>query len=159
MDLYLIMQSIVDNYGYLGIFLVAFTESFIQPVPPDIFIMGASAFGLNPIISAIVATIGSLFGGLFGHFLGNKLGHPVFIKLFGDKYLIKGEDFFNKYGVWGVTIAGFTPLPYKVIAWLAGIFEMKCIPISIGTLIGRFPRFLIVAYFGYKAGALFGLTV
>ncbi|AEF96329.1 phosphatase PAP2 family protein [Methanotorris igneus] len=148
MDLYAIAEYLVHNYGYLGIFLVAFTEAFIQPVPPDIFIMGASLFGLNPLISALTATIGSLFGGLFGYFLGNKLGHPAFIKLFGDKYLIKGEEFFNKYGFWGVALAGFTPIPYKVIAWLAGIFEMSKFPFSIGTFVGRLPRFLAVAYFG-----------
>ena len=63
--------------------------------------MGASAFGLNPITSAIVASIGTLFGGLFGYFLGDKLGHPAFSKLFGKKYLTKGEDFFDRYGFWG----------------------------------------------------------
>jgi membrane protein YqaA with SNARE-associated domain len=157
MDIYAIAQSLVDNYGYAGIFIVAFTESFIQPVPPDVFIMGASAFGLDPLSCAVVSTIGSLFGGLTGHILGYKLGAPVFIKLFGDKYLIKGEKFFNKYGVWGVSIAGFSPLPYKVVAWLAGIFEMKLLYFSIGTLIGRFPRFLLVAYFGHKVSILFGL--
>jgi len=157
MDMYAIAQSLVDNYGYGGIFIVAFTESFIQPVPPDIFIMGASVFGLDPLSCAVVSTIGSLFGGLTGHTLGYKFGTPVFIKLFGDKYLVGGEKFFNKYGVWGVSIAGFSPLPYKVVAWLAGIFEMKLLHFSIGTLVGRFPRFLLVAYFGHKVSILFGL--
>ncbi|XRO75232.1 phosphatase PAP2 family protein [Methanocaldococcus sp. 28A] len=148
MDLYAIVEQIVMNYGYLGIFIVSFTEAFIQPIPPDVFIIGASYFGLNPIISAIVATIGSTLGGLFGYFLGDRLGHPIFIKLFGEKYLYKGEKFFNKYGVFGVIIAGISPLPYKVIAWLSGIFEMHRLLFTIGTIIGRLPRFLAVAYFG-----------
>lgn len=157
MDIYAIAQNLVGNYGYAGIFIVAFTESVIQPVPPDIFIMGASAFGLDPLICAIVSTIGSLFGGLTGHILGYKLGTPIFTKLFGDKYIVRGEKFFDKYGVWGVSIAGFSPLPYKVVAWLAGIFEMNILYFSIGTLVGRFPRFLIVAYLGHKAAVFFGL--
>jgi membrane protein YqaA with SNARE-associated domain len=157
MDLYIIAHNLINDYGYLGIFLVSFTESFIQPVPPDIFIMGASAFGLDPLICAIISTVGSVVGGLVGHFLGYRLGTPVFVRLFGDKYLTKGEEFFDKYGVWGVSIAGFTLLPYKVVAWLAGIFEMKVSSFSIGTFIGRFPTFLIVAYFGHKVAGFFGL--
>ncbi|MEO2117549.1 MAG: phosphatase PAP2 family protein [Methanocaldococcus sp.] len=148
MELHAIAEHLVMNYGYIGIFIISFTEAFIQPIPPDIFIIGASFFGLDPIVSAIVATIGSTLGGLLGYFLGDRLGHPIFIKLFGEKYLHKGEEFFNKYGVYGVVIAGFSPLPYKVIAWLSGIFEMHKLLFTIGTIVGRLPRFLAVAYFG-----------
>ncbi|UXM85079.1 phosphatase PAP2 family protein [Methanococcus aeolicus] len=66
------------------------------------------------------------------------------------KYLTKGEHFFDKYGFWGVFLAGITPIPYKIIAWLAGIFEMNKSLFGAGTFIGRFPRFLLVAYFGYE---------
>jgi len=148
MDLYAIAESLVSHYGYVGIFLISFTEAFIQPIPPDVFIIGASYFGLNPIITAIVATVGTTLGGIFGYFLGYKLGHPIFVKIFGEKHLKKGEEFFDKYGVYGVVLAGFSPLPYKVIAWLAGIFEMDLTLFAIGTIVGRLPRFLAVAYFG-----------
>jgi len=157
MDLYLIMQDLINNYEYLGVFFVAFTESIIQPVPPDLFIIGASAFGLDPLICAIVSTIASTFGGAVGYFLGHKLGTPAFVKLFGKDYLLKGEAFFDRYGVWGVMIAGFTPIPYKVAAWLSGIFEMNILKFIIGTLIGRFPRFLLVAYFGHGISMYFGI--
>ena len=152
MDLYAIAENLVMSYGYIGIFIISFTEAFIQPIPPDVFIIGASFFGLSPIISAVIATIGSTFGGLFGYLLGDKLGHPVFVKIFGERYLHKGEEFFNKYGIYGVVIAGFSPLPYKVIAWLSGIFEMHRLLFTIGTVIGRLPRFLAVAYFGDVLG-------
>ena len=148
MDIYLIMENLIMDYGYIGISIVAFTESIIQPVPPDIFIVGASAFGLNPLTCAIISTIASTFGGAVGYFLGHNLGTPAFIKLFGEKHLLRGEAFFEKYGVWGVMIAGFTPIPYKVAAWLSGIFEMSFLKFIIGTFIGRFFRFLIIAYFG-----------
>jgi membrane protein YqaA with SNARE-associated domain len=158
MDIYSIAQYLVNNYGYAGLFVVAFTESFIQPIPPDLFIVGASAFGLDPLNCALISTIGSLFGGITGRMLGYKFGTPLFIKLFGENNLNKGELFFNKYGTWGVSIAGFSPLPYKIIAWLAGIFEMNLLHFCIGTLIGRFPRFLIIALFGHKVSIYFGLS-
>jgi len=159
MDIYAIAQSLVNNYGYIGLFFVAFTESIIQPIPPDVFIIGASAFGLNPLYCTIVSTVGSLCGGLVGYSLGYKFDTPLFIRFFGETYLIKGEEFFNKYGIWGISIAGFSPIPYKVITWLSGIFEMKLSHFIIGTLIGRFPRFLLVAYFGHKIPILFGILL
>jgi len=157
MDIYIIMENLIRDHGYSGIFVVAFSESIIQPVPPDIFIVGASIFGLDPLICAVISTVGSTLGGITGYILGHKLGTPVFIRLFGEKYFIMGEEFFEKYGVWGVVIAGFTPLPYKVIAWLSGIFNMSILKFTVGTLIGRFPRFLLIAYFGHGVSMYFGI--
>ncbi|HIQ31961.1 MAG TPA: DedA family protein [Methanothermococcus okinawensis] len=155
MDLYTLMEELIRDHGYPGIFLVAFSESVIQPVPPDIFIVGASIFGLDPLICAIVSTIGSTLGGITAYILGLKLGTSVFIRLFGEKYFRMGRDFFERYGVWGVVIAGFTPLPYKVVAWLSGIFKMSILKFTVGTLIGRFLRFLLIAYFGHGISMYF----
>ncbi|ABR53927.1 SNARE associated Golgi protein [Methanococcus vannielii SB] len=158
MDIYGYFEDIVNTYGYAGIFIVSYLESVIQPVPPDIFIIGAAAFGLSSVICAFIATFGSLFGGLTGYYLGKRLGNEYFIKIFGEKNYNRGFNYFKKYGVWAVVIAGFSPLPYKVFAWLAGVFNMNPIHFAIGTLIGRLPRFLLIAYFGYGVGILFGIT-
>ena len=154
MDIYPLLENLIKDHGYPGIFIVAFSESIIQPVPPDVFIVGASIFGLDPLVCAVISTVGSTLGGITGYILGSKLGTPVFVKLFGKKYLRMGDEFFNKYGIWGVVIAGFTPLPYKVIAWLSGIFNMSILKFTVGTLIGRFPRFLLIAYFGHGVSIL-----
>ena len=151
------MENLIRYHGYLGLFVVAFSESVIQPVPPDIFIVGASIFGLDPLICAVISTVGSTLGGITGYILGYKLGTPVFIRLFGEKYFRMGERFFEKYGIWGVVIAGFTPLPYKVVAWLSGIFNMSILKFTVGTVIGRFPRFLLIAYFGHGVSMYFGI--
>jgi len=157
MDIYIFMENLIRYHGYLGLFVVAFSESVIQPVPPDIFIVGASIFGLDPLICAVISTVGSTLGGITGYILGYKLGTPVFIRLFGEKYFRMGERFFEKYGIWGVVIAGFTPLPYKVVAWLSGIFNMSILKFTVGTVIGRFPRFLLIAYFGHGVSMYFGI--
>ncbi|GBF36528.1 MAG TPA: DedA family protein [Methanothermococcus okinawensis] len=157
MDINILIGDLIRYYGYLGLFVVAFSESIIQPVPPDIFILGASIFGLDPLICAVISTVGSVLGGITGYILGYKLGTPVFIRLFGEKYFRMGERFFEKYGVLGVVIAGFTPLPYKIVAWLSGIFDMGVLKFTVGTLIGRFSRFLLIAYFGHGVSMYFGI--
>jgi len=151
-DLEALARQFVQDYGYTGIFLISYTESIIQPVPPDPFIAGATALGLNPLFSAIISTLASILGGLTAHFLGSKLGEPVTRKVIGDRYYLKGEALFLKYGFFAVLVAGLTPIPYKVICWLAGIFEMPRTSFILASIIGRFPRFMAVALFGDFVG-------
>ena len=142
----------VEEWGYLGIFVIAFTESIIQPIPPDPFITGGTAFGLNILYAAVIAALGSVLGGIVGYFLGKILGEPVAQKLLGEKYYNKGEILFRKYGIWAVIIAGITPIPFKVVCWLSGIFEMPLGGFVLAAIVGRFPRFLIMALLGQYIG-------
>jgi membrane protein YqaA with SNARE-associated domain len=144
----------VQEYGYLGIFFISFTESIIQPIPPDPFITGGTIFGLNVLKAAVVAATGSVLGAVVGYFLGKFLGEPVAKKLLSEKYYEKGEILFRKYGILAVIIAAITPIPFKVISWLAGIFEMPLLGFIIAAAIGRFPRFLIMALAGHYLGLL-----
>ncbi|ACO04923.1 MAG TPA: DedA family protein [Persephonella sp.] len=147
-------EAVVNDYGYLGIFLISFTESIIQPVPPDPFITGGTAFGLSPVYAALIAAVASVLGGMVGYALGKFLGEPVFKKFIGEKYYDKGEILFRKYGIWAVIIAAITPIPFKAICWLAGIFEMPFWGFVLAAFIGRLPRFLFMAFFGQWLGSL-----
>jgi len=147
-------REVVEAYGYVGIFLISFSESIIQPIPPDPFIAGATALGLNPLLAALVATLGSVLGGLTAHTLGLFLGEPVAKKLFGEKNFLKGEAFVNRYGVFAVLLGAFTPVPYKVVCWLAGTFEMPRTSFLLASVVGRFPRFMIFALVGDAASRL-----
>jgi len=147
-SLELFAKNLVDSYGYLGIFLISYTESIVQPVPPDPFIAGGTALGLSPLLSALIATLGSVLGGLTAHTLGLMFGEPLAKKLLGERNFLKGEAFMNRYGVFAVLLGALTPIPFKVICWLAGIFEMPRVPFLIAAFIGRLPRFLIFAFAG-----------
>ena len=59
--------------------------------------------------------------------------------------------YFDKYGVWIVFLAGFTPIPYKLFTVSAGMLAMTFWPFVIASAIGRGMRFFLVAgilYFG-----------
>ncbi|WP_457600433.1 YqaA family protein [Hydrogenivirga sp.] len=147
-------RGLVENYGYVGIFLISFSESIVQPIPPDPFIAGGTALGLNPLIASLVAAVASVLGGLTAHTLGKALGEPVARKLLGERNYVKGEALFNRFGVWAVLLAALTPIPFKVVCWLAGIFEMPRIPFLLASFVGRFPRFVAVALLGDYIGGL-----
>ena len=54
-------------------------------------------------------------------------------------------DWFDRWGVWAVFIAGFSPIPYKVFTVAAGALSMAVLPFTLSSLVGRGARFFLVA--------------
>lgn len=141
-----IVRELIQNYGYFGIFSLTALEQFIFPVPADVFVAIGTSLGLPLGKVLAYVLLAALIGSYIGYFLGKYLGLPVVRWLFGKTNLDKGEKFIKKYGVWGVIIAGLTPVPFKIITWTAGIFEMPLGKFTIGVLLGRMPRYIVTGY-------------
>lgn len=143
--------------GEIGLFILAFMESSFFPIPPDfILIPMCLAKPENALIFAAIATLGSALGGVFGYAIGKFGGRPAldfFFKKQQDK-ILQVEKLYNKYGVWAVGAAAFTPIPYKVFTIASGVFKMNLLGFTIVSIIGRGMRFFIVAtalmFFGEK---------
>lgn len=96
----------------------------------------------------------NILGSLVGYYLGFRLGHPVCVRLFGKERVEKAEEFFKKWGEFGVILLAFTPLPFKVACWAAGIFEMRFWHFLGAAVVGRVAHFLValgVIYYGWEA--------
>ena len=141
-------KGIIMNHGYTGIFALTTAEQFIFPVPADIFITMGTSMGLSFKKILWIISVSAVLGSLIGYYLGKYLGHPIVQWLLGKKRLEQGEKFIKKWGVWGVIIAGLTPIPFKIVTWTAGIFEMPLRKYIPAIIIGRIPRYLITAYAG-----------
>jgi undecaprenyl-diphosphatase len=144
-----IIRDVIQHYGYFGIFSIVSLEQFILPlpVPPDVFVVIGSKVGLITRNILFYVALATLIGSYMGYFLGKYLGHPVIKWIFGKEKLDKAEGFIKKYGVWGVIVAGLTPLfPFKIVTWSCGIFEMPFLRYTIGILLGRVPRYLLTSY-------------
>jgi len=141
-----IVRELIQNYGYIGIFGLTALEQFIFPVPADVFVAIGTSMGLSLNHILIYVLLAALFGSYIGYFLGKWLGLPVMRWLFGQRRLDKGEKFIKQYGVWGIIVAGLTPLPFKIVTWTAGIFEMPLGRFTIGILLGRMPRYIVTGY-------------
>ncbi len=136
---------------------VSFMESSFFPIPPDVM--------LAPIVLAkperawwfafvctAASVLGALFGYAIGYFLFEAVGQPILdIYGLGEKFANFSSDF-NDQGWIIVFLAGFTPLPFKVITIAAGATAMP-LPVLIGAaIVSRAARFFLVAallrYFG-----------
>ena len=145
-ELIAIAKGIVEHYGYFGIFFLTTIEQFIFPIPSDIFISTGTSLGLPFFNVLLVASIATILGSTLGYFLGKTLGHPVFVWIFGKKRLEKAENIIKRWGMLGIILVGFTPFPFKIITWSAGIFELPYRKFILGVLLGRIPRYILTAF-------------
>ena len=148
-------------YGPLGLFMVAFFESTVFPIPPDVLLLPLSM--MSPRLSwwyAFLTTSASVLGGLAGYAIGRKAGQPVLRRLFNEDSIRDVEALFKKYGGWAVGVAAFTPIPYKVFTFGAGIFHVPLLTFTFASAIGRSARFFIegalVYFMGDRAQAYLG---
>lgn len=128
--------------GETGLFIIAFVESSVFPIPPDVLLIPLVLF--KPSIGlyyASVSTAGSVLGGVAGYYIGLKGGRPLARRLFSESKIKRVEDYFDKYGAWAVLIAAFTPIPYKVFTIASGIVRLDLKRFVTASIVGRGARF------------------
>ncbi len=132
-------------WGALALFVLAFWESSFFPLPPD-GLMIALMVGNLPFTFgfAAIATVGSLSGAMLGYWIGLRGGRPILNRLFAEERILYVERQFQRRDVWAVTVAAFTPIPYKIFAIGAGAFRLSFKRFMLASLIGRAGRFFLV---------------
>lgn len=138
-----------EIFGPASLAILSFTESIIQPVPPDLMFlpMLMNNSGNIPMILWlwVVITLSSVTGSLVGYWIGKNWGKSIIKKFNGEKHIKKLEALTDKYGTLGIFIAAVSPIPYKVFGWFAGMGEMDKRSFVYAGLFGRGLRFGIEA--------------
>ena len=89
----------------------------------------------------LVVTLTSVAGSYIGYLIGQRWGRQLLDRFAKQKHVAKLEALTTKYGTVGIFIAAFSPIPYKALAWIAGIGEMDKRQFIIAGLWGRGLRF------------------
>lgn len=137
--------------------LVAFVESSVFPIPPDILMIPMIvARPSRAFVIAGVAMVASVLGGMLGYYIGaamfDSIGQPV-LEFYGkterfDEFATR----YNEWGAWAVLIAGVTPFPYKVITILSGTTGLSLPVFILSSIIARGLRFFLIAALLWKFG-------
>jgi membrane protein DedA with SNARE-associated domain len=151
----------MQSSGYPGLFVLMVLESATLPVPSEIVLPlagwlvfhGQFNFG----VAVVVASVGSLVGTLIDYYIGLYLGRAVVLRYgkyvrLHESSLIRTEKWFAKYGEQIVLLARFVPLVRTVIAFPAGIAEMKLWRFIVFSIIGIVVWDAILIYVGYFFG-------
>ena len=147
------LQAADSDWAIALLALAAFSESVIFPIPPDplLIAVGVASPGSAIWVAALV-TIASVSGAFIGHWLGRRVGRPLLSRLVSESKVERAEALFNKFGVWAILVAAFTPIPYKVFTILAGIMNLPLRPFVLASLIGRGARFMTIGVLVFLFG-------
>ncbi|MDQ6959386.1 MAG: YqaA family protein [Mariprofundaceae bacterium] len=132
----------------VALFFIAVIEASIFPIPPDILLvalaLGRPELGIR---LALLATVGSAIGACIGYSIGMLLFVSVaqpLLEFYGAMEQFNHvQALFSEYGLWVVLIAGFSPVPFKVVTIAAGAFGLPFSGFIAATFISRGARFFI----------------
>ncbi|MGI9449474.1 MAG: YqaA family protein [Geminicoccaceae bacterium] len=152
------LRQAASPYALWILAAVAFIESSIFPIPPDILLIPmVLAMRSRAWLLAGICTLASVTGGMAGYgigaFLYESLGQPI-LELYGK--LEKFESFqamYNEWGAWIVMMAGLTPFPYKVITIASGVTGLNIVTFTLFSIIARGIRFFLIAWLLWYFGA------
>ena len=135
--------------------IISFIESFVFPIPPDVLIIPMTIAKKQDWIKiALIATIGSVLGACLGYFIGyvffNEIGIKIF-ELYGfDNTSFLKDKMSSEGGViaWMtlLAIAGFSPIPFKLLTITSGFIHFNLFYFIIVSLITRGFRFFLIAF-------------
>jgi len=138
---------------FLGI--MSFIESFVFPIPPDVLIIPMTIAKKQDWIKiALIATIGSVLGACLGYFIGyvffNEIGIKIF-EFYGVENLSFLKDKMSSEGgivawVTLLAIAGFSPIPFKLLTITSGFVHFNLFYFIIISLITRGSRFFLISF-------------
>ena len=136
--------------AFLWLAIVAFAESSVMPLTPDILVVPMvvarprQAWRIAAVATGF-SVLGGLLGYAIGHFLLHVIGQPI-IDFYGAQPLL--DEFRRLYSSWGVLViaaGGFTPIPYKVITIASGIAGLDPALFILASLLSRGSRFFLEA--------------
>jgi membrane protein DedA with SNARE-associated domain len=127
--------SLIDHYGYGGLFFVLVLGNIGAPVGAEILMPLAGALTAtghlpNLWLTILVSVLGELGGGTIGYAIGRFGGRPLV-----DRYgryvhlthanLDRVHGFFERYGSFAIFVCRFVPVIRGIISIPAGLAEMN----------------------------------
>lgn len=145
-----IILSIMNVYGYLGVFLLIMIENVFPPIPSEVILLFGgfmTTYSKLSIVGMIVAsTLGSLFGAIILYYIGKIFNKDRLKKIISGKLgkilrlkasdIDKADSWFDNKGNKTVFFCRFVPLIRSLISIPAGMSEMPILKFTIYTVVG-----------------------
>lgn len=139
----------MEQYGYLGVFLMIALENIFPPIPSEIVLpfggFMTTNTDLNVIGVIVAATAGSVVGAVLLYGVGllidverlekmiDRWGHILRIT---KKDIHRADAWFDRYGIWTVFFCRMVPLVRSLISIPAGMANMNFVMFLIFTTLG-----------------------
>jgi membrane protein DedA with SNARE-associated domain len=157
--------SIIETFGYGGVFVLMALESANIPIPSEITMPFAGFLASRGVFSlwgvAVVGAAANLAGSLFSYWLAIKWGAAA-LRVLERFHLLSREEYesgsrwVHKYGQFAAFISRLLPIARTFISFPAGMFRLPLLPFSLYTFFGSLVWSYLLAYLGYYAGENWG---
>lgn len=155
----------MEEFGYIGVFLMMALENIFPPIPSEIVLpfggFLTTTTDLTVLGVIIAATVGSVLGAIILFGIGllldveqlekiiDRYGHILRIKKTDVK---RADAWFDKYGYWTVFICRMIPLVRSLISIPAGMSNMNFVKFVILTITGTLIWNTILILIGMQLG-------
>jgi membrane protein DedA with SNARE-associated domain len=155
------------NWIYFFLFLGAFMENIVPPIPGDtLIVFGAYLAGMGVIRVApayVAMWVGSAAGCLAVYAIAYAKGRDFFLRLearfFDESNIETAETWFARYGSRIVIFNRFLPTVRAFVGIAAGIIRMNPLQMILYVLIGTFLWNSLLIYFGLMVGENWQLVI
>lgn len=158
--------TIMEQFGYLGVFLLIAVENIFPPIPSEVILIGGgfltTTINLNVVIMIIAATLGSVIGAIALYFIGKifnkerlkkivsgKIGKILRLK---EKDIDMADEWFDKKGNITVFFCRFVPIVRSLISIPAGMSEMPMLKFLAYTTVGSLIWNTVLIFIGNRVG-------
>ena len=159
--------NIMNNYGYLGVFLLILIENIFPPIPSEVILLFGGFMttytSLNVLGMTMSSTLGSVLGALILYKIGNFFNKETLKRLIhtrlGKLLRINNSDidssynYFQTKGEKTIFFCRFIPLIRSLISLPAGINKMNITKFTIYTTLGSLIWNIVLITLGHIVGS------
>jgi membrane protein YqaA with SNARE-associated domain len=115
-------------------------------VPPQFYMLLATAAHSDPLAILAATTVGSLLGGTSGYFVARRLGHIKALSRWLERVAGNAGDVLGRrYPYRSAVLASLSPMAFSVLCYLAGLFRVRRGPLLV-LLALRVPKIALYYY-------------
>ena len=140
-------MEFLAGYGLIGLFTAAFLAATILPLSSEALLLFIIASSDQILIPVLVTSAGNIAGSFLNYYMGYKGNRLILNKLFRltGKEIERASKRFIKYGSLSILFA-WVPIIGDPLTVVAGIFKMNLWLFTFLVSIGKFSRYIILAY-------------
>lgn len=158
--------NIMNNYGYLGVFLLILIENIFPPIPSEVILLFGGFMttytSLNVLGMTMSSILGSVLGALILYKIGTIFNKDILKKLIhtrlgkflriNDKEIDSSFNYFQTKGEKTIFFCRFIPLIRSLISVPAGINKMNIRKFMIYTTLGSLIWNVVLITLGHIVG-------
>ena len=139
--------NFLEELDHVGLALYTFFEVLLIIPPIEVIYYPLVQLNVDTwYLYLLNVVVFNVIASAIGYYVGMKIGYPILRFFASEEVLEKAKKLFDKWGILAVALGAFTPVPYTIVVFLAGISRMDFKKFMLAGMLGRIPRYVLGGY-------------